>query len=270
MMLRKERSPFALLRGTVIVLLLPLAFYGGWQLLSPFLATRPPEVRRVREVLRGTSESLVEQEREPSWEEVAVSSPEEIDRLPIEEREALKRSLEDLSEQRTPTVLQEEIPRQGERERTLRGGFACGNGRCEWPHEDCAYCSQDCGVCPEQYNARVASPPEDAHILFQGSLEGRGGWKAQGRVALLVLQQDRALILRFEDLKVPERPGLRVYLLRSVVADLDHGFLDLGELRGSQGMQNYLLPPNLDPRSYRSVLLYWLPFREAIASAQLE
>ena len=112
----------------------------------------------------------------------------------------------------------------------------------------------------------------EMQILFQGSFydiahEGMG-------TASIYELADGSRILRFEDFEVLNGPDLHVYLAPlspipdTVGVELE-GAVDLGELKGNIGDQNYVLPPDLDLDSFVSVVIWCVPFRVPFNAATL-
>ncbi|MEP7357373.1 MAG: DM13 domain-containing protein [Anaerolineales bacterium] len=85
---------------------------------------------------------------------------------------------------------------------------------------------------------------------------------------------DGSRVLRLDDFEVLNGPELHVYLapvdpVQPVVgADID-GALDLGQLKGNIGSQNYDLPAGLDLAQYRSVIIWCQPFKVPFIAAPL-
>lgn len=77
-------------------------------------------------------------------------------------------------------------------------------------------------------------------------------------------------VLRFEDFTVTNGPALSVYLVRSADGNVESGYLDLGKLKGNKGNQNYDIPAGTDLSSYRSVVIWCVPFRVTFATASLK
>ena len=80
--------------------------------------------------------------------------------------------------------------------------------------------------------------------------------------------------LRFEDFEVRNGPDLRVLLAvhpdpmgRSDVQD--DGFVEIAELKGNIGNQNYDIPPDIDLSMYNSVVIYCWPFQVVFSVAPL-
>ena len=81
--------------------------------------------------------------------------------------------------------------------------------------------------------------------------------------------------LRFEDdFDVDNGPDLNVYLVAGVPADGDAGlfdddFIDLGDLKGNIGSQNYELPIDVDLDVYNTVVIWCVRFGVAFNAADL-
>jgi len=86
---------------------------------------------------------------------------------------------------------------------------------------------------------------------------------------LLALYEGKR-VLRFEDFSVTNGPALSVYLVRSADGNVDSGFLDLGKLKGNKGNQNYDLSEDIDLASYKSVIIWCVPFGVTFATASLQ
>lgn len=91
---------------------------------------------------------------------------------------------------------------------------------------------------------------------FKGGTQNRN---AEGSTRLYQLPNgDR--ILRFEEFLVTPGPDLRVYLLKEKeplrTEQIQKGFVDLGELKGNVGSQNYFLPKKVETKHFRSVAIY--------------
>ena len=77
---------------------------------------------------------------------------------------------------------------------------------------------------------------------------------------------DGSLVLRFENFEVLNGPDLHVYLapqnpvLDTVGIELE-GAIDLGQLKGNIGDQNYELPADFDPAEFPSIVIWCQPFR---------
>ncbi len=81
--------------------------------------------------------------------------------------------------------------------------------------------------------------------------------------------------LRFEEFSTDNGPDLNVYLT-TADADADAGdfgasgqFVDLGDLKGNVGEQNYEIPPEVDLAQFDTVVIWCVRFGVAFAAADL-
>lgn len=81
---------------------------------------------------------------------------------------------------------------------------------------------------------------------------------------------DGTHVVRFEDFRVRNGPDLRV-ILTPVGRDdvLAEGYIELGELKGNIGNQNYFFPEGTVPDDYAAVIIFCWPFRVVFAEAVL-
>ena len=78
--------------------------------------------------------------------------------------------------------------------------------------------------------------------------------------------------LRFEDFATDNGPDLNVYL-SSAPADapageFDDDFVDLGDLKGNVGAQNYEIPTSVDLSHHSTVVIWCVRFRVAFGAAE--
>jgi hypothetical protein len=115
--------------------------------------------------------------------------------------------------------------------------------------------------------------PTEMEILAQGEFydlahEGMG-------TATVYRLADGSVVLRFENFSVLNGPDLHVYLAtqdpvpNTVGVELE-GALDLGQLKGNIGDQNYELPAGFDPATFKSVVIWCQPFRVPFNAAALQ
>lgn len=90
-----------------------------------------------------------------------------------------------------------------------------------------------------------------------------------------VITDGTRTFLRFEDdFAIDNGPDLNVYLVRGVDADgpagaFDDDFIDLGDLKGNIGAQNYELPEGVDISEYDTVVIWCVRFGVAFNAANL-
>lgn len=111
-----------------------------------------------------------------------------------------------------------------------------------------------------------------AEILAQGSFYDVAH-HGEGTATIYELE-DGSLLLRLEDLEVLNGPDLHVYLapqqpIANTVGEELPEALDLGELAGNIGDQNYFLPEAIDLDFYNSVVIWCQPFRVPFSAATL-
>ena len=118
-------------------------------------------------------------------------------------------------------------------------------------------------------NARTTSPSRG--VLWEGDFRPLGH-DARG-TALLIEAANGNTYLRFEDFEVENGPDLKIYLSRAeanapedrLAADI----VDLGDLKGNVGDQNYLVPASVDLTKYRSAVVWCRRFSVGFAVAPL-
>jgi hypothetical protein len=95
---------------------------------------------------------------------------------------------------------------------------------------------------------------------------------SSGRARVLQLADGRRY-LRFEDFRTSNGPALKVYLSAASAAGpgdaFDDRYLDLGDLKGNIGEQNYAIARNADLSRYRSVVVWCARFHVPFAAAPL-
>ncbi len=79
--------------------------------------------------------------------------------------------------------------------------------------------------------------------------------------------------LRFEDFATDNGPDLNVYLSTAApdapAGEFDDDFIDLGDLKGNIGPQNYEIPEGVDLSRYRTVVIWCVRFGVAFGAAEL-
>jgi Electron transfer DM13 len=79
--------------------------------------------------------------------------------------------------------------------------------------------------------------------------------------------------VRFESFRTSNGPLLKVYLSAAPpegpARTFDDRFVDLGALKGNIGDQNYAIPPGVDLRTYRSVVVWCKRFGVPFAAARI-
>jgi hypothetical protein len=119
------------------------------------------------------------------------------------------------------------------------------------------------------------SPPEIA--TSEVLTEARGlfvdrSHPTSGRALVLSDGTDQRF-LRFEDFETDNGPDLNVYLSTAApdapAGEFDDDFVDLGDLKGNIGPQNYEIPPGVELGRYSTVVIWCVRFRVAFGAAAL-
>ena len=115
------------------------------------------------------------------------------------------------------------------------------------------------------------SEPMEVVRLVEGSFIDRSH-PTEG-VAVVLNDGTEQRFLRFEDFATDNGPDLNVYL-SSAPADasageFDDDFVDLGDLKGNVGAQNYEIPTSVDLSHHSTVVIWCVRFRVAFGAAEL-
>ncbi len=115
-------------------------------------------------------------------------------------------------------------------------------------------------------------PGADPVKLVGGVFVGADSFhEGSGRATIYDLG-DGERVLRLEAFTVTNGPALHVLLVpdpRPEGRDDVTGYLDLGELKGNVGNQNYEIPADVDVTEFGSVVIYCEPFHVIFATAGL-
>jgi hypothetical protein len=202
----------------------------------------------------------------PTTEEAAQLSPEEaasmreqiraelpdqaaVEAMPAEERMDMEQHVTGVLDAMPPVEVQEPMPE--------------GMQQAEQPAD-----TAEATPAEQPANAPVTEPV----IVAQGSFQGADDFhQGSGNATVFQLPNGGGL-LRFENFDVTNGPDLRV-LLASGAAPTDHAslgdYLDLGELKGNMGAQNYEIPAGTDLSEYQHVVIYCRAFSVVFATATL-
>ena len=109
--------------------------------------------------------------------------------------------------------------------------------------------------------------------LVSGTFESRNRYTVTGGAAVFELA-DGSRTLRLEPFESTNGPDLYVYLTAADHADsddqLDADFVDLGDLRGNVGNQNYDIPSEVDLAVYDTVVIWCRRFTTSFGAADLQ
>ena len=120
---------------------------------------------------------------------------------------------------------------------------------------------------------RLFGKTPEPTLLAQGNFVDGDSFQRGSGLVTLIAALDGTYLLRFENFWTTNGPALNVLLSPNAIptgADTLGEYLDLGDLKGNMGDQNYTLPADFDPTLYKSVVIYCVPFRIIFASATLE
>ncbi len=124
----------------------------------------------------------------------------------------------------------------------------------------------------EAVTADEEMPEMEAEILTlgEGNFEGRS--HPTSGIAK-VLSDGDVSFLRFEEFVTDNGPDLNVYLsaapLGADSGEYDDDFIDLGDLKGNIGEQNYELPAGIDLEKYNTVVIWCVRFGVAFGASSL-
>lgn len=111
---------------------------------------------------------------------------------------------------------------------------------------------------------------EEPVVLLQGQfIDVDSLHRGSGTATLFQLPEGGTLI-RLEDFMVTNGPDLHVLLAEGTSpTDRDElgNYVDLGSLKGNLGNQNYEVPNGIDVDSFRSVVIYCVPFHVVFSTA---
>ena len=106
--------------------------------------------------------------------------------------------------------------------------------------------------------------PSEAIIYATGEFQS-GAHPTSGTAQ--ILEVNNTFVLRFENFKTDDGPGLYVYLSRDTEA-ID--FISLGELKAIAGNMNYDINAEIEFNEYKNVLVWCEPFSVLFGYAQLD
>ena len=118
-------------------------------------------------------------------------------------------------------------------------------------------------------------PPGVAVKLKVGEFMDQDSIHRGSGTAIIYRGPDGSLLLRLENFSVTNGPDLHVYLSPHHNPDRGGqvraaGYVDLGELKGNRGNQNYAIPAGVDIGIQQSVVIYCVPFSVVFSVAMLQ
>ena len=114
-----------------------------------------------------------------------------------------------------------------------------------------------------------AAEPTGTEIVteYSGSFES-DAHPTSGTAVVLGNGTDQRF-LRFQEFETDNGPDLNVYLVNSSTGDVSD-FVDLGDLKGNIGEQNYEIPPGINLDVYDEVVIWCVRFGVGFGDALLE
>ena len=111
--------------------------------------------------------------------------------------------------------------------------------------------------------------------VAMGSFKDADAFHRGSGTATIYRTPDGSEILRLENLDVTNGPALHVVLSTHPDPERSEqvkqeGYVDLGDLKGNRGNQNYPIPAGVDTSIHKSVVIYCYPFAVVFSVATLE
>ena len=129
------------------------------------------------------------------------------------------------------------------------------------------------GALEDEGPAEEADEPTGPRPLSSGGFESRNRYTVTGEATVYELE-DGSRTLRLEPFESTNGPDLYVYLTTADHADDDDALaadvVDLGDLRGNIGSQNYQIPDDVDLDVYDTVVIWCERFTVSFGAADLE
>ena len=127
----------------------------------------------------------------------------------------------------------------------------------------------------------MAQPPtgqdgvNQVEAVAMGSFKDADAFHRGSGTATIYRTPDGSEVLRLENLDVTNGPALHVVLSTHPDPERSEqvkqeGFVDLGDLKGNRGNQNYPIPAGVDTSVHKSVVIYCYPFAVVFSVATLD
>jgi hypothetical protein len=124
---------------------------------------------------------------------------------------------------------------------------------------------------PAEESAVESTDQADVVTVREGDFIDRSH-PSRGR-AVVLNDGSEQRFLRFEDFETDNGPDLNVYLSTAPAdaptGEFDDDFIDLGDLKGNIGPQNYEIPTGVDLDRYNTVVIWCVRFGVAFGAADL-
>ncbi len=113
------------------------------------------------------------------------------------------------------------------------------------------------------------SMPSTVSLISGTFRDEEPSYRGSGEATIYRLEDD-SNVLRLENFKVTNGPDLRVLLMVDPEGrDKAQGYIELGQLKGNIGNQNYPIPADTDISAYNAVMIYCRPFQVIFSTAPL-
>ena len=117
--------------------------------------------------------------------------------------------------------------------------------------------------------------PSQVEAVAMGSFKDADAFHRGSGTATIYRTPDGSEVLRLENLEVTNGPALHVVLSTHPDPERSEqvkqeGYVDLGDLKGNRGNQNYPIPAGVDTSIHKSVVIYCYPFAVVFSVATLE
>ena len=116
---------------------------------------------------------------------------------------------------------------------------------------------------------------DQVQAVAMGSFKDADAFHRGSGTATIYRTPDGSEVLRLENLDVTNGPALHVVLSTHPDPERSEqvkqeGFVDLGDLKGNRGNQNYPIPAGVDTSIHKSVVIYCYPFAVVFSVATLD
>ena len=127
----------------------------------------------------------------------------------------------------------------------------------------------------ESEMAMQPAAANQVQAVARGSFKDADAFHRGSGTATIYRTPDGSEVLRLENLDVTNGPALHVVLSTHPDPERSEqvkqeGYVDLGDLKGNRGNQNYPIPAGVDTSIHKSVVIYCYPFAVVFSVATLE
>lgn len=140
------------------------------------------------------------------------------------------------------------------------------DGEAATPPSTAAPSESDTDEAPETDPPDTTPTPTEPVALASGSFQGLTGHRGAGTATIYELP-DGSRVLRLEDFDVSNGPDLEVHLVPGADVRGPGGGVQLADLKGNVGNQNYDVPSDLDLTGDWTILIWCESFTVEVANA---